>query len=578
MWSTGNFIFSASDLSLSPELSKVSLPCSSQQDTVEYLSGMTASRNESLSESWRVCPVKAGRREKTSVSCTFDPSRKWFECETEDAAGSKAGGKYITGLDLKDLFVVEHEIEDAAKDEAESKTGLDFQDLFVVEHETESAVKSETESNVGFDLQDPFVVEKQMPKTGGKFRERTIAPISEKYLDVEEKCIDIPTVDNEAFREDLIARIEAVTLKIIEQIANGQSPCISYIGGRNSTTEFESQEETIYPGYSIDSQENTAYFSESPVDFAEQRDTRENANENSGRTTVNFAARRSRDKFVLMMMIMAETHCLLLTNTTKTKRSFYYDLKNPTTESLAPNQRYIDRALNNVANLLKCAPWDLRLLPTAKGLVAGNMSITLVDNEVIDCAISGGTLIPQIVSNVTSILAKAMFVLVIEKEAAFQKLLEENCPRALNCILVTGKGYPDVATRMFVKLLSDKMDLPVYIVVDADPFGVDIMLIYRFGSTALCKENEYLACPKARWLGIFPSELLTLGARTTPLTEADIAKLRSIEARAYVSEAVSKELSILRKGKAEIEAVSSLSKNFLTATYVPYKIDGRDYI
>lgn len=160
-------------------------------------------------------------------------------------------------------------------------------------------------------------------------------------------------------RKDLIARIEAVTLKIIEQIANGQSPCVSYVSGRNGTAEFDSQERTVYPGHSIDPQEDTAYFSESPVDFAEQRDTRENANENSGRTTVDFAARRSRDKFVLMTMIMAEAHRLLLTNTTKTRRSFYYDLKSPTTERLAPNQRYVDRALNNVASLLECAPWDL---------------------------------------------------------------------------------------------------------------------------------------------------------------------------------------------------------------------------
>lgn len=107
------------------------------------------------------------------------------------------------------------------------------------------------------------------------------------------------------------------------------------------------------------------------------------------------------------------------------------------------------------------------------------MSITLVDDKVIDCTMLGGVLIPQLISNVTSIRAKAAFILVIEKEAVFQKLLQENCPRALNCILVTGKGYPDVATRMLVKLLSDKMDLPVYIIVDADPFGVDIMLIYR---------------------------------------------------------------------------------------------------
>lgn len=106
------------------------------------------------------------------------------------------------------------------------------------------------------------------------------------------------------------------------------------------------------------------------------------------------------------------------------------------------------------------------------------MSITLADNRVINCEIPGGALIPQIVSNVTSIRTKAKFVLVVEKDSVFQHLLEEKCSRTLNCILVTGKGYPDIATRMLVKLLSD-MDLPVYIVVDADPFGVEIMLIYR---------------------------------------------------------------------------------------------------
>jgi DNA topoisomerase VI subunit A len=108
-------------------------------------------------------------------------------------------------------------------------------------------------------------------------------------------------------------------------------------------------------------------------------------------------------------------------------------------------------------------------------------------------------------------------------------------------------------------------------------------MLYRdvfrsFGSSTLSKENESLACRDARWLGIHPSELIDLGARTIPLTEADLAKLRSIEGRSYVDEAMSKQLSVLRSGKAEIEAVSSFAKNFLTGTYLPYKIDRRDYI
>lgn len=60
-----------------------------------------------------------------------------------------------------------------------------------------------------------------------------------------------------------------------------------------------------------------------------------------------------------MILMMSEVHHLLLTNTTKTKRSFYYDLKNETTGSLVPDQKYVDRALNNVADLLECSLWDL---------------------------------------------------------------------------------------------------------------------------------------------------------------------------------------------------------------------------
>lgn len=119
------------------------------------------------------------------------------------------------------------------------------------------------------------------------------------------------------------------------------------------------------------------------------------------------------------------------------------------------------------------------MLATPKGLVAGNMTITLLDNRVIDCAILGGVQIPQIILNVTSIRVKANFVLVIEKDTIFQKLLEEDCPRIFKCILVTGKGYPDINTRMLVNILSVKIGLPVYIIVDANPFGVDIMLLYR---------------------------------------------------------------------------------------------------
>jgi meiotic recombination protein SPO11 len=45
------------------------------------------------------------------------------------------------------------------------------------------------------------------------------------------------------------------------------------------------------------------------------------------------------------------------------------------------------------------------------------------------------------------------------------------------------KGYPDLATRQLVKMIFwDKMKIPIFILVDADPHRFDIMCTYRFGS------------------------------------------------------------------------------------------------
>lgn len=160
-------------------------------------------------------------------------------------------------------------------------------------------------------------------------------------------------------RKDLIARIEVVTLKIIKQISTGQAPYISYCSGQNMISKYSIREEN-YPECSVDPRQGTMSFNDILTDFADEQDSSDgDTSQNSEKTTVYFAVKSSRNKFVLMVVIMAEAHHLLLTNTTKTRRSFYYDLKNETTGYLVPDQRYVDRALNDVANLLKCAPWDL---------------------------------------------------------------------------------------------------------------------------------------------------------------------------------------------------------------------------
>lgn len=74
---------------------------------------------------------------------------------------------------------------------------------------------------------------------------------------------------------------------------------------------------------------------------------------------INFATKRGKDKLALTMTVMAAAHRLLIINSTITRRSLYYDLKNDKTLNLVPVQGYLDQAVNRVANLLNCSPWEL---------------------------------------------------------------------------------------------------------------------------------------------------------------------------------------------------------------------------
>lgn len=53
------------------------------------------------------------------------------------------------------------------------------------------------------------------------------------------------------------------------------------------------------------------------------------------------------------------------------------------------------------------------------------------------------------------------------------------------CVLVTGKGQPDVATRLLLKRLATEFLLPILALTDADPYGLSILSVYTHGSEVL---------------------------------------------------------------------------------------------
>ncbi|XP_011501627.1 PREDICTED: meiotic recombination protein SPO11-1 [Ceratosolen solmsi marchali] len=186
------------------------------------------------------------------------------------------------------------------------------------------------------------------------------------------------------------------------------------------------------------------------------------------------------------MRLMSYVHYNLLQNLNNvdddfycTKRAFFYSLKNEFIKRFVVKQGKVDWAINEISMLLECGPWELGFISTSKGLVAGDLSVYFGEEKVIHYEQRNYHAVPDVIANVTQVRTCAAYVLVVEKDSVFQKLLREECPSFNNCILVTGKGYPDIPTRMFVRMLSEKVQLPIYALVDANPHGFEIMCVYR---------------------------------------------------------------------------------------------------
>eukprot|EP00268_Persea_americana_P060547 TRINITY_DN7555_c0_g1_i10.p1 TRINITY_DN7555_c0_g1~~TRINITY_DN7555_c0_g1_i10.p1 ORF type:complete len:112 (-),score=13.06 TRINITY_DN7555_c0_g1_i10:635-970(-) len=93
------------------------------------------------------------------------------------------------------------------------------------------------------------------------------------------------------------------------------------------------------------------------------------------------------------------------------------------------------------------------------------------NQEVVDCSVLGSA--GYAVTGDLSLLQKldlhsdARYIIVVEKDAIFQRLAEDRLFDQIPCILITAKGYPDMATRFFLHRLSKSFpDLPILALVD----------------------------------------------------------------------------------------------------------------
>ncbi|KAH7383513.1 Spo11/DNA topoisomerase VI subunit A, partial [Cadophora sp. MPI-SDFR-AT-0126] len=229
-----------------------------------------------------------------------------------------------------------------------------------------------------------------------------------------------------------------------------------------------------------------------------------------GRTNrIVFPSRNQKEawKFTALLRILELSHEALVTGVVTTKRDIYY--RDP---ELFMKQAVVDRYVDDIAHTFGVGRDALNIVAAAKGLVAGSFRLTRRDKSVIDFTLEPeGILIPN-PNDIESIqFLSVMWILVIEKEATFRTLATKQywtSSEAGKGILITAKGYPDIQTRQFLRLLSSHHpSVPIYALVDFDPDGLRIMSTYKYGSQSLYHEQN-LVVPSVQWIGVRSRDIL----------------------------------------------------------------------
>ncbi|CAH3179088.1 unnamed protein product [Porites lobata] len=350
----------------------------------------------------------------------------------------------------------------------------------------------------------------------------------------------------ELSRHDVIAKLEDVFLTIVEDLSKDKPPSLKY----NSRTSWK----------------NTRFNSAVGIEMIDD----------ISKTEHKFDSIASVGKFATTLRVMAFCYKHLQQDTYATKRDIYYS-----DVVFFGSQSVVDEIIDNLACMLKVPRHCLHVIAASKGCVAGDLRYKEHDGTYVDCTDkTSGTMVSSHVQGIYDIHSDAKFVLIVEKEASFQRLLDGNVLQKLYpCIVITAKGFPDVNTRMMIRLLWCTLQIPILALVDADPHGIEILSVYKFGSKALSFDAHSLTVPVIKWLGVLPSDINRLSIphdKRIPLTDRDKSKARDLLERPYIKsqEAWVQEIkAMLSLGyKAEIQALSSVSFEFLTDTYLPVKI------
>jgi len=294
-----------------------------------------------------------------------------------------------------------------------------------------------------------------------------------------------------------------------------------------------------------------------------------------------------------MQTLLVASGCKQLISEGKTTsiRGLFYLLKHTiegTKEETFADQAECDPVIEDLEVTLDALREELHVFASNRGTLVGN--IVLVDSgDEIDCTRlgSGGYSIPSIVEPEVIQFKEhdADFILHVEKDTVWRRFNEDKFWKKHRCILTHGNGQPPRGVRRLLYRLHNELKLPVYCLLDNDPWGYYIYSVLKQGSINLAFESRRMAIPDARYIGLrsidFERCQLSDSVKIA-LTPSDVKRAKQIARYPWFANKKpwQREIQKLLENdfKLEVEALISKDISYVTEVYVPERLEEQDWL
>jgi DNA topoisomerase VI subunit A len=295
-------------------------------------------------------------------------------------------------------------------------------------------------------------------------------------------------------------------------------------------------------------------------------------------------------KFMQTILVADALSELQRADLTTSLREIYYRTKHTikdSHENTFDTQDESDPIIEDLEVSLAALREELHVRAENGGSVVGPLVLE-DDGDRVDCAKlgKGGYSVPSIVEAeyVGIRRCTADFVLLVEKGTQWNRLSEDKFWKRYNCVLLTGNGQPPRGVRRLARRLHEEYKLPVYVLVDNDPWGYYIYSVVKQGSINLAFESQRMAIPKAKFIGLSSADPERYGLPRNvgiKLNEKDIARAKELlNYQWFQKPAWQTEIKrMLTSGlKYELDALANKDFQYLTKKYLPRKLKEKDWI